>query len=95
MCIRDSGRTLENAKLIMQDDKVMIPLRAVCEALDFEVKWDGEAEKIELVNLPLYITCTPYTLSLIHIYFAVTVKELDGRRIGKVLLRYIPPQEEE
>ena len=27
--------------------------------------------------------------------FAVTVKELDGRRIGKVLLRYIPPQEEE
>ncbi len=56
-----NGRTLENAKLIMQDDKVMIPLRAVCEALDFEVKWDGEAEKIELVNLPLYITCTPYT----------------------------------
>ena len=27
--------------------------------------------------------------------FAVTVKELDGRRIGKLLLRYIPPQEEE
>lgn len=27
--------------------------------------------------------------------FAVIVKELDGRRIGKVLLRYIPPQEEE
>lgn len=27
--------------------------------------------------------------------FVVTVKELDGRRIGKVLLRYIPPQEEE
>ena len=27
--------------------------------------------------------------------FAVTVKELDGRRIGKVVLRYIPPQEEE
>lgn len=55
-----NGKTLENAKFVMQDDKVMIPLRAVCEALDFEVKWDGEAEKIELVNLPLYITCTPY-----------------------------------
>lgn len=56
-----NGGVLENAHYTMNDGKVMIPLRAVCEALGFEVNWDGEAERIELVKLPVYITCSPYS----------------------------------
>ncbi len=37
----------------------MIPLRAVCESLGFTVDWDGEARKIEISKLPMYITCSP------------------------------------
>lgn len=37
----------------------MIPLRAVCESLGFTVDWDGEARKIKISKLPMYITCSP------------------------------------
>ena len=58
--IRVNGTALENTGIVHHENTEMIPLRAVCEALDFEVIWDGEAERIELVKLPVYITCTPY-----------------------------------
>ncbi len=36
-----------------------LPLRAVCEALGFEVNWIEESRTIEIVNMPRYITCSP------------------------------------
>lgn len=36
-----------------------LPLRAVCEALGFEVQWIEESRTIEIVKLPVYITCSP------------------------------------
>lgn len=36
-----------------------LPLRAVCEALGFEVQWIEESRTIEIVKLPIYITCSP------------------------------------
>lgn len=59
--IEINGRRLENARLLQTDDGVMMPLRAVCEALGYEVKWDGDAERIDIINLPVYITCRPDT----------------------------------
>jgi len=48
------------AKLYTEDNTVMLPLRALCEHLGFEVIWQEEAKKIELVKMPIYITCTPF-----------------------------------
>ena len=36
-----------------------LPLRAICEALGFTVEWIDESRTIEIVNLPMYITCSP------------------------------------
>lgn len=54
-----NGTVLENAEMLEHEGTKMIPLRAVCEALGFEVNWNEEARRIELVNLPSYITLTP------------------------------------
>ena len=40
-------------------DAQFLPLRAVCEALGFEVNWIEESRTIEIVDLPRYITCSP------------------------------------
>ena len=40
-------------------DAQFLPLRAVCEALGFEVQWIEESRTIEIVKLPVYITCSP------------------------------------
>ena len=40
-------------------DTQFLPLRAVCEALGFEVQWIEESRTIEIVKLPVYITCSP------------------------------------
>ncbi len=48
------------AKLYVEDNTVMLPLRALCEHLGFEVIWQEEAKRIELVKMPIYITCTPF-----------------------------------
>ena len=40
-------------------DAQFLPLRAVCEALGFEVLWNEESRTIEIVKLPVYITCSP------------------------------------
>ena len=54
-----NGSVLEGSKVIEDDGTKMIPLRAICEALGFEVIWNDEARRIELVKLPAYITLTP------------------------------------
>lgn len=36
-----------------------LPLRAICEALGFTVDWNKDSRKIEISNLPMYITCSP------------------------------------
>ncbi len=48
------------AKLYVEENTVMLPLRALCEHLGFEVIWQEEAKRIELVKMPIYITCTPF-----------------------------------
>ncbi len=40
-------------------DTQFLPLRAICEALGFEVQWIEESRTIEIVKLPVYITCSP------------------------------------
>ncbi|MBR3791975.1 MAG: copper amine oxidase N-terminal domain-containing protein, partial [Clostridia bacterium] len=50
---------LENATIHTADDKQFIPLRAICEALGFTVNWINESRTIEIVDLPLYVTCSP------------------------------------
>lgn len=45
-----------SADLFTEGDHVMLPLRAMCEALGFEVTWNAEAERIELIKGPVYVT---------------------------------------
>ena len=58
---------LENTQIVEHNDVTMIPLRAVCENLGFTVNWIHESRTIELVKMPIYITCSPdrdgYTFS--------------------------------
>lgn len=53
-----NGKFLEGKKTITVNDKVMIPLRAITEALGFEVTWNPVGQKIELIRMPVYITCS-------------------------------------
>lgn len=43
-----------------ENGKVMVPVRAVCEALDMEVVWNDEAKRVEITKLPTYVTFTPF-----------------------------------
>ena len=52
----DIGRTV----VINDEGIIYVPVRAVCEALGMEVLWDNDAEMVTLVDLPLYITFSPY-----------------------------------
>lgn len=54
-----NGAVLEGAFATVYNDKTMLPLRAICENLGFEVIWNDESRKIELKNLPVYITLKP------------------------------------
>ena len=54
-----NGSVLEGSKVIEDNGTKMIPLRAICEALGFEVTWNDEARRIELIKMPSYITLTP------------------------------------
>lgn len=50
-----NGVQLEK-KGYMDGDKIMIPVRAIAEALDFEVKWIGETETVQLIRGANFIT---------------------------------------
>ena len=50
---------VENATIQNIGGKNFFPLRAICEALGLTVEWINETRTIEIVNLPIYITCSP------------------------------------
>ncbi len=62
-----NNTVLESAELKQNNDTTLVPLRAICENLGFTVNWIEESRTIELVKLPIYITCSPdydgYTFS--------------------------------
>lgn len=51
-----NGELVENAETILSDGRLMFPARPVFEALGYEVKWDAENKRVEIVNLPQYVT---------------------------------------
>lgn len=50
-----NGVQLEK-KGYLENGKVMVPVRAIAEALGFEVTWNGEAQRVELLRGANYIT---------------------------------------
>lgn len=54
-----NGNEIEREYILAEDGTVMIPLRAVCEELGFEVEWVEEARTIELTKGAIFITCSP------------------------------------
>lgn len=62
-----NNTALENAKIQKVNDNVLLPLRSICEEIGFEVNWIQDSRTIELVKMPIYITCSPdydgYTFS--------------------------------
>ena len=53
--------TFIGRKVVEKDENKYVPVRAVCEALGMEVLWDNDAEMVTIVDLPVYITFSPYT----------------------------------
>lgn len=62
-----NGEEIKPTYIENEAGEKFIPLRSVCENLGFEVNWIEEERKIEIVKMPIYITCTPdadgYTFS--------------------------------
>lgn len=54
-----NGALIENQEIKVVENKKFIPLRAICEQLDFTVEWDNETRTIAISSMPLYITCSP------------------------------------
>lgn len=54
-----NDREIAAEYIVTEDGNTMIPLRAVCEELGFEVNWVEESRAIEIVKLPIFITCSP------------------------------------
>ena len=54
-----NGTQLEIDAFEDENGKVMVPVRAVCEALDMEVVWNAEAKRVEISKLPHYVTFSP------------------------------------
>lgn len=56
-----NGKAIENAQALeLKNDNgentLFVPVRAICENLGFTVEWNDEARRVELTNLPSYIT---------------------------------------
>lgn len=45
-----NGTSLEGAEIVAEGDVLMLPLRAVCEALGFSVAWNEEDSSIKIDN---------------------------------------------
>lgn len=54
-----NGTAIEAPGTLKTEEGLFIPLRAVCENLGFTITWHDDTELIEIVNSPVYITCTP------------------------------------
>ena len=68
---------ITDAPIIIENDRTLVPVRAILEYLDYNVDWDGDAQKVTIAKdettLNLIIGDTQatrdiiYKLSLIHI----------------------------
>lgn len=54
-----NSKKIEARYITADDGVVMLPLRAVCEELGFEVNWFGESRSIELAKGDIVIACSP------------------------------------
>lgn len=54
-----NGNRIGTDYIVNEAGDKMIPLRGVCEELGFEVNWVEESRSIEIVKLPIFITCSP------------------------------------
>lgn len=54
-----NGNEIAKEYIVSENGEKMIPLRGICEELGFEVIWQEESRTIEIVKLPIYITCSP------------------------------------
>lgn len=51
----DTGKTV-----VVKEEIKYVPVRAMCEAMGMEVQWDNDNHIVTIVDLPLYITFSPY-----------------------------------
>lgn len=54
-----NGNEIAADYIVNEAGDKMIPLRGVCEELGFEVNWIEESRAIEIVKMPIFITCSP------------------------------------
>lgn len=54
-----NGNEIAADYIVNEAGDKMIPLRGVCEELGFEVNWIEESRAIEIVKMPVFITCSP------------------------------------
>ena len=54
-----NGNEIAADYIVNEAGDKMIPLRGVCEELGFEVNWVEESRAIEIVKMPIFITCSP------------------------------------
>jgi len=54
-----NGNEIAADYIVTEDGIKLIPLRGVCEELGFEVNWIEDSRTIEIVKLPIFITCSP------------------------------------
>ncbi len=54
-----NGNEISADYIVNEAGEKMIPLRGVCEELGFEVNWVEESRAIEIVKMPIFITCSP------------------------------------
>ncbi len=76
--------TMLNADTYVDGDNVMLPLRAICEALGYEVGYDNESTMISLTRGAHYITMYPtkdeYTFSkMAPVALGIAPQLVDGR----------------
>ncbi len=55
-----NGTEIDAPDYFMKDETLMLPLRAITEALGFEIEWQGETGTIILTRGPLYITMSAF-----------------------------------
>lgn len=54
-----NGNEIAADYIVTEAGDKMVPLRGICEELGFEVNWIEDSRTIEIVKMPIYITCSP------------------------------------
>lgn len=52
------SEVVEDASIIIDNGRVLVPIRSVAQALGYEVEWNGDARMVALAKMPSYITFT-------------------------------------